>query len=237
MVLEPDHGVAERPGIGFGLGPVGGRIVGGRMRADAVGDVFDERGTQIAARPLDRPFRHGVDGEIVVAVDPERRDAEAEAARGEGAGAAAGDALEGRDRPLIVDDVEHHRRLVGGGEDQRGVKVRFGGRAVADPCGGDLRVVLDRRCHGPADRLDILGRQISGNREEAVLLRRIEHRQLAAFQRILLVGIDLAHHVDQRMAGRRSAVLPGDRSGNSCRPAGAPCGKAQLTASSPMCCM
>ena len=66
---------------------------------------------------------------------------------------------------------------------------------------GDLRVVLDRGRHRPADRLDILGRQVSGDREEAVLLRGIENRQLAAFQRIPLIGIDLAHHVDQRIAG------------------------------------
>ena len=33
------------------------------------------------------------------------------------------------------------------------------------------------------------------------LLRRIQHRHLAALQRIPLVGVDLAHHIDQRIAG------------------------------------
>jgi hypothetical protein len=28
MVLQPDDGIAERPGVGFGLRPVGRRIVG-----------------------------------------------------------------------------------------------------------------------------------------------------------------------------------------------------------------
>ena len=101
----------------------------------------------------------------------------------------------------IVDDIEHHRSLVGGGENQGGVEVRFGGRTIADPRGGDLRVVLDRGRHGPTYSLYILGRQISRKREEAVLLRRIENRHLAAFQRIPLVGVDLAHHIAQRMAG------------------------------------
>ena len=110
------------------------------MRADAVGDVFDQRRPEIAARPLGRPFGHRMDGEVVVAVDPERRDAEAEAARGKGAGAAARNALEGRDRPLVVDDVEDDRRLVGRGKDQGGVEIGFGGRAVADPGGGDARI-------------------------------------------------------------------------------------------------
>ncbi len=170
------------------------------MRADAIGDVLDQRRPEIAPGPLDRPFRHGVDGQIVVAVDPQRGNAEAQAARGEGARAAAGDALEGRDRPLVVDDVEHDRRLVGRGEDQRGMEVRFGGRAVADPAGGDPGVALDRRGHRPADRLDVLGREIAGDREEAVLARGVHHRQLAALQRVELVGIDLAHHLEHRIA-------------------------------------
>ena len=96
------------------------------MSADTIGDILDERGTEIAACPLDCPFRYGMNSKIVVAVDPERGDAETKTARSESAGAAAGDALEGRDRPLIVHDVEHHRSLVGGGENQarRGSPIR-----------------------------------------------------------------------------------------------------------------
>ena len=202
VVPQPDHRVTERPGIGFGLGSVGRGIIGCRMCADPVGDVFDQRGTQIAPRALSRPAGDSVDGEIVVAVHPERRNAKAEAARSERARATARDSLESRDRPLVVDDVEHDRCLVRGGKNQRGVKVGFGGRAVADPCRGDLRIALDRRCHGPAHRLDILRRQVAGDREEPVLLRGIQHRHLPAFQRILFVRIDLAHQVDHRMAGR-----------------------------------
>ena len=70
MVLEPDDGIAERPSVGLGLGPIGGRIVGGRVRADAVGYIFDQGRAEIAVRALDRPFRDGMNGEIVVAVDP-----------------------------------------------------------------------------------------------------------------------------------------------------------------------
>ena len=179
------------------------------MSADPVGDVFDERRAEIAARPLDRPSRDGVNREIIIAVDPERRNAEAEAARRESAGAAPRDALEGRDRPLIIDDVEHHRRLVGGGEDKRGVEIGFGGRPIADPSRRDPRVVLDGRSHGPADSLDELRGEISRDREEAERLRGVENRHLPALQRVLLVGKDLAHHVDERIAGRdQEARLP-----------------------------
>ena len=43
-------------------------------------------------------------------------------------------------------------------------------------------------------------REIAGDREEAVLARRIHDRQLAAFQRVELVGVDLGHHVEHRIA-------------------------------------
>jgi hypothetical protein len=58
---------------------------------------------------------------------------------------------------------------------------------------------LDRRRHGPAHGLDELGGQIAGDREEAVLFRRIHDRELATLHRVALVGVDLAHHVDQRV--------------------------------------
>ena len=67
----------------------------------------------------------------------------------------------------------------------------------------------DRRRHRPADGLDVLRRQIAGDREEAVLLRGIHDRQLAALQRIGLVGEDLVHHGDHRIAaGDQQAGLP-----------------------------
>src|SRR5690606_21654133 len=133
VVLQADHRIAERPGVGLGLRTIGGRIVRRGMRADAIRDVLDQGRAEIRAGAVDRPFRDRVDGEIVVAVDAQRRDAEAESARGEGARAAARDALESGDRPLVVDDVQHDRRAVRRREDERGVEVGFGGGAVADP--------------------------------------------------------------------------------------------------------
>jgi hypothetical protein len=47
---------------------------------------------------------------------------------------------------------------------------KLGGSLVSTRSGGDLRIVFDRRRHGPAYTLYILGCQISRKREEAVLL-------------------------------------------------------------------
>ena len=129
-------------------------------------------------------------------------DAEAEAPRGEGPRTAFGDALEGRDGPLVVDDVENDRRVVGRGEDHGRIEIALGGRAIADPSGGDAGIAGDRGSHRPAHCLDVLGAEIAGNREEPVLLGRIHDGQLPALQRILRVGIDLVHHLRHRVAAR-----------------------------------
>jgi len=74
-----------------------------------------------------------MNGEEVIAVHAQGGNAATDAARREGGGLAAGNRLKGRDRTLVVDHVQNHRRAVHMGECQRGVKVGFGGSAVADP--------------------------------------------------------------------------------------------------------
>src|SRR3984957_17847815 len=158
MVLQPEHGIAERPLLRFGLRTIGGRVVRRRMRPDAIGDIFDQRRSEIATRALGRPTGDRMHREIVVAVDAQRRDAEPEPSRGESSRPPAGDPLESRNRPLVVDDVQHDRRPIRRGECQRRVKVRLRRGAVADPADRDFRVVLDRGGHRPAHRLDELRR-------------------------------------------------------------------------------
>jgi hypothetical protein len=80
-----------------------------------------------------RPKRDSVDRKIIVAVDAQGGNAEAVGASGKSGALATGDALIGRDRPLVVDDVENDRRPVDGGEHQRRVEIALGGRAFADP--------------------------------------------------------------------------------------------------------
>ena len=206
--LQPLDRIAQRPGGPFVLGAVFRRVVRSRMRAGAVGHPFDEGRAQIGARPLGRPQRGRIDREIIVAVDAQRRDGEAVRAGGEFGALAAGDPLIGRDRPLVVDDVENDRRPVDGREHQRRMEVALRRRALADPARGDAGIAGDRRGHRPADRVRILGAEIAGDGEESGLLGRIEPGQLPALETILFVGEDLAHHVDDRPAvGDQEALL------------------------------
>ncbi len=167
-----------------------------------VGDPFDEGRPEPAPRALGGPAGRREHREEVVAVHAQRRDAVADAARGEGGGLAARDALERRDRPLVVDDVEDDRRPIDGGEGERVVEIGLRGRAVADPRRGDARVALDRRRHRPAHGLDVLRAEIAGDGEEAVPARRVHDRQLPALDRVALVREQLAHHVHEAVAAR-----------------------------------
>ncbi|MNG95734.1 hypothetical protein D3C79_547770 [compost metagenome] len=178
------------------------------MRAGTVGDPLDQARAQTATSAFGSPARGGIDRDEVVAVDAQRGNPAAHATAGEGGGFTARDGLEGGDRPLVVDHVEDHRRAVDVGEGQRGVEVGFGGSAVTDPGRGDLGIALDRRGHGPADRLHELGRQVAADGEEACFAHRVHDRQLAAFERVALVGQQLADHLDQRhVASHQDALL------------------------------
>ena len=70
-----------------------------------------------------------------------------------------------------------------------------------------MRVARDRRGHRPADGLRILGAEIAGHGEETGFFGRIESGELTSLQPVLLVREDLAHHVDQRPAGRDEQPL------------------------------
>ena len=177
------------------------------MRASAIGHPFDQGRTEIGARPLGRPERDCMDREIVVAVDTQGGDAEAMSASGEFRALASGNALIGRNRPLVVDDIENDRRPVDRGEHQRRMEVAFRCRAFADPARSDARIARNRRRHRPTDGLRILRAEIAGDGEESGLLERIDPGQLPAVQAILLVGEDLAHHVDDRPAQRDEQSL------------------------------
>ena len=188
-------------------GAVAAGVVGGRVRGTAVGEQLDHGRALVGAGAFLGPLGRGPDGEEVIAVDAQGRQAIADGLGGEGGLQPAGNALEGADGPLVVDDVEDDRRAVDGGEGQGVVEVALGRGAVADPGDGDLVVALVGAGHGPADGLGHLGAQIAADGEEAVVLRRIHDRQLAAFDRIRGVGIDLVHHGRERIAARDQKAL------------------------------
>src|SRR5258707_3026061 len=103
------------------------------MRADAIGNPLDEAWSVAAPGPRGRPFGDRVDGEVVIAIGANGRDPEADTAVSESRGGAARHVLISRDSPLIVHDVQNHRRLIDGREQQRRMKVRLSGCSLANP--------------------------------------------------------------------------------------------------------
>ena len=207
MLFQAHDRVAERPFLGLVGRAVAQRIVGRRVRGTAVGEELDDRRALVGAGALFGPLGRGPDGEEVVAVDAQGRKAIADGLGGEGGLKPAGDALEGRDGPLVVDDVEDHRGAVDRGEGQGVVEVAFRRGAVADPGDGDLVVALVGAGHGPADSLRHLGAEVARDGEEAEVLGRIHDRQLTAFDGVRGVRIDLVHHGRERITARDQQAL------------------------------
>src|SRR5215831_19913591 len=75
VLLQPRDRIAEREVLRLVARPIARRIVGRRMRAGTVGDPLDQRRTEVRARALRGPRRRRIDGEEVVAVDAQARDA------------------------------------------------------------------------------------------------------------------------------------------------------------------
>ena len=178
------------------------------MRPCTVGEVFNHRCAEARAGPLGGPLRRRINGEEVVAVDPQGGEAIAQPLQRESRCITGGDALEGRDRPLIVDDIENDRSLIGRGDGQGCVEVAFCRRAVANPAGRDLVLTLVAGGHRPAGGLRELRTEIAGDREEIALGPRIVNRQLATLEVVAAVGNAVAHHVDDvATADKQYALL------------------------------
>ncbi len=200
VLLQALDRIAEREVLPLVLWTVLRRVVARRVSAAPIGNELDHRRAAAAARAIRRPQRCGVDREEVIAVDADARDAEAESARRERPPLAAGKALERRDRPLVVDDIEDNRRLVNGGEGYCVVKIGLGRCAVAEPGGGDMILALDRGRHRPANRVRVLRGEVARDREHVGLRAVVHDRQLPALAHVARVGQALAHHVDQAHA-------------------------------------
>ena len=208
VLLQPRDRVAQRPSRRLLGRPVAAGIVARRVALGPVGEKLDHAGPVVGAGALGGPTGRRVDGQEVVAVDPQRRQAVADRPRREGGLIAAGYALEGGDGPLVVDDVEDHRRAVDRGEGQGVVEVGLGGRPVADPGRRDASIVPIGGGHRPSHGLAVLGAEIARNREKAGLLAGIHAGHLAARQRVVGVGTDLGQHRQQRIAaGDQQALL------------------------------
>ncbi len=208
MRLEPLDRIPERPARALLGRAVAVGVVTGGMGGGPIGEALDQGGAQVGAGPLRRPAGDRVHGQEVVAIDPERGQAIAQSPRGEGGLLVSRDAVEGRDGPLVVDDVEQHRRPVDRGEQQGLVEVALRRRAIADVGVSKPAIALVGRGHGPAHGLAELSAEIARDGEEAVGLGGIHHRQLATLHGVGGVGVDLVHHLHQRIApGDQRALL------------------------------
>jgi hypothetical protein len=207
VALQPVDRVAEREFLVVVLRPVARRVVAGRVRGGAVRHVLDQRRTAAGARTLGGPLRDRVHREEVVAVHAHAGDSITRPARREGLALAARVALEGRDRPLVVDDAEDDRRLVHRGEQERVVEVGLGARALADPAHRDRVLALDRRRHGPAHGLRELRREVAGDREDVAVAPVVHDGQLPALAHVARVREQLAHEVEHRPPAREIEPL------------------------------
>ena len=209
MRLEARDRVPERPGTPLFLRPVTGGIVAGGVRGRPVGHVLDERRTPALPGTLCGPLGDRVDGEEIVAIDADAGNAVARSGLRESALLAAGKALERGDGPLVVDEVQDHRRAVHLRESHRVVEIRLGARALPDPARGDAVLALDGRRHGPADRLRILGGQVAGDREDVAARPVVHDGHLPPLAHVAGVREALTHEVDQVAAPHDlQALLP-----------------------------
>ena len=210
MLAQTFDRIAQRPFLMLVAGAIAAGVVGGRVRGAAIGEELDHRRTLVRPRPFLGPLGRRPDRQEVVAVHPQGRQTLADSLGGEGGLKPAGDALEGADGPLVVDDVQNDRSAIDRGEGQGVVEVALGRGAVADPADGDLVVALVGAGHGPSDGLRHLRAQIAADGEETVLLRRVHDRQLPALQRVGGVRRLFEHRAlgvaTQRRAGAQQAL-------------------------------
>jgi len=179
------------------------------VRRRPIRHVLDQGGPAALARALRGPLCHRVHRQEIVAVDANPRHAVTGAALREGLVLTPGETLEGGDRPLVVDQVENHRRLVHGSEGHRVVEVRFGARALPDPGGGNPVFALDGCGHRPADCLGKLRGEIAGDREDVAAAPVVHDGHLPALAHVVSVRQTLTHELDQVAAAHYvQALLP-----------------------------
>src|SRR4051794_13406219 len=169
------------------------------MALGAIGEELDQRWSIVRPGALGSPSYRRKDRERVIAVDSKPGDPVSDGALSKGRSLGSSDPREARDRPLVIHRREDDWDVVNRSEGHRAVEITLGRGSVAYPAHGGAAVALDRGAHRPADRLWELGREIAGDRKEAVCLVRIHDRQLAAFELVAFVRVDLAHHLRQRI--------------------------------------
>src|SRR5690348_15887752 len=105
------------------------------MCRGAIRNVLNQSGSTTHPRSLRRPLCDRMDSEKIIPIDPDPRNPITRTARRKCAALTAGETLECRDGPLIVDHVEDDGRAVHLSKRQRIVEVRYGRGPLAYPTG------------------------------------------------------------------------------------------------------
>src|ERR1041385_8756320 len=142
MLLQPIDRIAERPCFRLFGGAIAARVIARGMPFGAIRIELDEGGAMIGPRAFRRPLRGGIDSEEIIAVDTQARQSVTNPARRKRRLFSAGDPLETRNGPLIVDDVQDHGRAVNGRKGARIMKITFRRGALADPGGSNAIIPL-----------------------------------------------------------------------------------------------
>src|SRR5437867_4306719 len=199
---EAGERVLLLPHRDFRLAPVLGRVVGGRVHAQAIGHALDQGRTVAGASTLDRLARRGVDREDVVAVDLDAGEPVCQRLLRDRARVRLLFQRH-RDRLLVVLAHEDDRDVPDAGEVQRLVEVALGGRAVAEVRHHDHVVAAVLRGVGEADGVRKLGRDRDRDRQIALLGSRLAAFEVAREEEQELLDRPAPPDHRRRLAERR----------------------------------
>ncbi len=102
----------------------------------------------------------------------------------------------GRNRPLIVHNVEDYRRLEDTGEIQAVMEITLGTGAISEPSDGGLVIALVGAGHSYPYRLTELGADRAGYGNEMSFTPRVVHWHLPAADIVLDIADTVADHAD-----------------------------------------
>ena len=193
MLAQTLQRTTQRPLLRLIARTVARRVIARGMRRHAISHQLDERSAMALARTFSGPTRRGIHGKKVVTIHTQARNAIPRAARGKRRRFTRSKALKGGDSPLVVHHVQHARRAVRAGEQQRMMEIGFGAGALANPTRRHMVFALDGRSHGPTHCLRKLRGQVARDRKQAGRARVIHDGQLPALAHITRVRQQLVH--------------------------------------------
>ena len=220
---EGGDGIARRPGVDLGLGPVGsGHRVALVMADGAIGLGLDERRAGAGAGATDSLLHHLPDGDDVIAVDGNARNAIGGGLGGDlGVQRRRGERRRGGVEIVLAD--EDRRRLLDAGKVQRLVEAAMVDGAIAEKGDADAIRAVHAGADAGADRMADAGGDDAVGAEEADRAVVEMHRAAASAAAAVALAEQLGHQdVGIHALGERMAMAAMGR--------GDPVGRPQMRA-------